>query len=104
MSAFKVAGRGWVSKFQYRGKELWTPGGPWATKSEAQQAERRYRDRLESSRTEETCATSRTAGSRSGRGQRHDPPPLRGGCAAVRREFGHYPLGDVDASPPEPGL
>jgi hypothetical protein len=54
MSVFKVEGRGWVSKFQYRGRVHWTPGSPWPTKRQGQEAERRYRDRLQARRTEET--------------------------------------------------
>jgi integrase len=56
MSAFR-RGSGWVSKFQLRGRQRWTPGGPWETKRQAQEAERRYRDCLEAHRTEETCAS-----------------------------------------------
>lgn len=56
MSAFP--GRGsWVSKFQFRGQQHWVPGGPWPTKRQAQEAERRYRDQLEARRSEETCAS-----------------------------------------------
>jgi integrase len=56
MSVFK-RGSGWVAKFQLRGEQHWVPGGPWETKSGAREAERRYRDRLESGRTQETCAS-----------------------------------------------
>ncbi len=56
MSAIK-RGERWVSKFQYEGRQRWTPGGPWRTKRQAQEAERRYRDRLQARRTEETCAS-----------------------------------------------
>jgi integrase len=56
MSVFHGRG-GYVSKFQHRGKQHWTPGGPWQTKRQGQEAERRYRDRLEAHRTEETCAS-----------------------------------------------
>lgn len=48
---------GYVSKFQLRGKQHWTPDGPWETKRQAQEAERRYRDQLEARRTSETCAS-----------------------------------------------
>lgn len=43
----------WVSKFQWRGNQHWTPGGPWATKSAALEAERRHRDQLARRRTSE---------------------------------------------------
>ncbi len=56
MSAFRRRS-GWVAKFQLRGKQHWVPGGPWQTKRQAQEAERRYRDRLEARRTDETCAS-----------------------------------------------
>lgn len=56
MSAFR-RGNGWVSKFQYRGRQQWVPGGPWETKRQAEEAERRRRDRLEARRTKETCAS-----------------------------------------------
>jgi hypothetical protein len=56
MSAFR-RGDKWVSKLQHRGKQLWTPGGPWPTKSAAQAAEQRYRDRLNARRTQESCAS-----------------------------------------------
>jgi integrase len=56
MSAFKRDGR-WVAKFQLCGRQHWVPGGPWNTKRQAQEAERRHRDRLEARRTDETCAS-----------------------------------------------
>jgi integrase len=56
MSAFR-RGNGWVSKFKLHGRQQWTPGGPWATKRQALEAERRHRDQLEARRTEETCAS-----------------------------------------------
>ena len=55
MSAFRRGGR-WVAKFQLRGIQHWVPGGPWSSRRAAQEAERRYRDRLEERRTQETCA------------------------------------------------
>jgi integrase len=48
---------GWVGKFELRGKQIWVPDGPWSTKTQAQTAERRHRERLEARRTEETCAS-----------------------------------------------
>lgn len=59
MSAFRRKGRRdeWVAKFQLDGTQHWVPGGPWAKKSHAQEAERRYRDRLRARATDETCAT-----------------------------------------------
>lgn len=60
MSVFKRSGR-YVSKFQLHGTQHWTPGGPWPGnrdgKRQAQEAERRHRDRLTARRTEETCAS-----------------------------------------------
>lgn len=59
MSAFeRPKGSGqWVSKFQLHGQQQWTPGGPWATKTQALNAEQRHRDRLEARRSTETCAS-----------------------------------------------
>lgn len=97
MSVFKVEGRGWVSKFQYRGKVHWTPGGPWQTKRQGQEAERRHRDRLQARRTEETCASFAE------RWVEEWPRPAastrRTYGEAARRfaaEFGSTPLGDVE--------
>ena len=56
MSAFK-RGNGWVAKFVLDGEQHWVTGGPWEKKSHAQQAERRYRDKLRARRTDETCAS-----------------------------------------------
>ncbi|MGH2954263.1 MAG: hypothetical protein ACRD2Z_05675 [Thermoanaerobaculia bacterium] len=56
MSAFK-RGRAWVAKFQLRSEQHWVPGGPWDSKRAAQEAERRYRDRLEARRTNESCSS-----------------------------------------------
>ena len=98
MSVFQVKGRrGWVSKFQRGGKVHWTPGGPWKTKGQGQEAERRYRDRLDSRRTEETCAFFAE------RWLEEWPRPAastrRTYAEAARRfaaEFGSTPLGDVE--------
>ena len=59
MSAFerpKDSGQ-WVAKFQLHGQQVWVPDGPWATKTQALNAERRHRDRLEARRSTETCAS-----------------------------------------------
>jgi integrase len=56
VSAFRRGG-GWFSKFQLNGMQVWTPGGPWETKRQAQEAERRHRDYLQARRSEETCAS-----------------------------------------------
>lgn len=56
MSVFKRGDR-WVSKFSLDGVQRWTPDGPWATKGQAREAERRYRDRLKARRSSETCAS-----------------------------------------------
>jgi integrase len=97
MSAIRVEGRGWVSKFQYRKKQHWTPGGPWQTKRQAQEAERRYRDRLELRQAEETCA------SWAERWLEEFPRPeastRRSYAYAMKRmtqDFGPTPLGAVD--------
>ncbi len=59
MSAFeRPKGSGqWVAKFQRNGKQVWVPDGPWSTKTQAREAERRHRDRLDARRSTETCAS-----------------------------------------------
>lgn len=47
----------WVAKFQLNGAQVWVPDGPWASKSAAREAERRYRDRLAARVTDESCAS-----------------------------------------------
>ena len=96
MSAFR-RGRGWAAKFQLRGKQHWVPGGPWSSKRAAQEAERRYRDRLVARRTEETCASFAE------RWLLEWPRPAestrRSYAQAVRRftaDFGPTPLGEVE--------
>ncbi len=96
MSVFKRRGR-WVSKFQAAGTQHWTPGGPWTTRRQAQEAERRYRDQLAARRSEETCASF------AGRWVEQWPRP----AASTRKlyedaagrfaaEFGSTPLGEVE--------
>ena len=99
MSVFqrpKGSGR-WVSKFQLRGKVQWTPGGPWDTKRQAQEAERRYRDRLEARRTEETCASFAERWLEEW--ARPETSTQRLYAAAARRfadQFGPTPLSEVE--------
>ena len=58
MSAFLDKRRGaYVAKFYLRGEQHWVPGGPWKTKRQAQEAERRHRDYLEARLSAETCAS-----------------------------------------------
>jgi integrase len=47
----------WVAKFQRRGEQVWVPGAPWSTKTQALNAERRHRDRLDARRSIETCTS-----------------------------------------------
>jgi len=47
----------WVAKFQRNGEQVWVPGGPWPTKRQAQEAERRHRDHLQARRSDETAAS-----------------------------------------------
>lgn len=99
MSVFerpKGSGR-WVSKFVLRGEQKWTPGAPWATKRQGEEAERRYRDLLEHRRSEETCASF------ADRWLEEWPRPAAStrrhyGIAAKRfkDEFGPTPLGEVE--------
>ena len=48
---------GWLAKFERNKKQVWVKGGPWKTKAQAETAERRWREKLEAQRTEETCAS-----------------------------------------------
>src|SRR6185312_8450888 len=48
---------GWVGKFERQGKQVWVPGGPWDTKTQARSAETRHREKLDAQRSEETCAS-----------------------------------------------
>lgn len=96
MSAFKRRGK-WVAKFQVKGEQHWVPGGPWDSKSHAKEAERRYRDKLRSRRSAETCA------SWAERWLEEWPRPQastrRQYADAAKRfakEFGPTPLGDVE--------
>lgn len=99
MSAFeRPKGSGqWVAKFQRNGKQVWVPDGPWSTKTQADNAERRHRDRLEARRTTETC------GSFAERWLEEWPRPAastrRHYAIAARRfgkEFGPTLLGEVE--------
>lgn len=96
MSVFPRGNR-WVSKFQRRGRQHWTPGGPWETKRQAQEAEQRYRDRLEARRTEETCATF--AARWLEEWARPEASTRRLYAAAARRFADHFastPMGEVE--------
>ena len=55
MSQFRRGDR-WVAKFQFEGRQVWVPGGPWRTKAEARHAEEVHRDRLARGSKHETCA------------------------------------------------
>ena len=96
MSAFKRNGQ-WVAKFQLRGEQHWVPGGPWATRRQGLEAERRYRDRLEARRTDETCASF--AERWLVEWPRPEPSTRQLYAQAARRfaaEFGPTPLGEVE--------
>jgi integrase len=90
-------GDSWVAKFQFRGKQHWVPGGPWRTKSAAREAERRYRDRLDARRRDETC------GSFAGRWLEEWPRSAtstqrqyRDAMKRFAEAFGATPLGEVE--------
>jgi integrase len=96
MSAFRGRG-GWIAKFQMDGKQRWVPGGPWESKRQAQEAERRYRDRLKARRSDETCATFAERWLREW--PRESPATRRHYGHAAKRfadEFGPTPLGEVE--------
>lgn len=96
MSAFRRGG-GWASKFVLRGRQVWVPGGPFATKREALQAELRHRELLAMRRTDETCQSFAE------RWLREWPRPSPGTRETYRRaalrfaeHFGPTPLGEVE--------
>jgi integrase len=96
VSAFK-RGDKWVAKFTLKGKQHWVPGGPWARKSHALEAERRYRDRLRHRRTEETCASF--ADRWLEEWPRKAASTRRNYAEAIKRfvdEFGPTPLAEVE--------
>jgi integrase len=96
MSVFKRGDR-YVSKFQHRGKQRWAPGGPWDTKRQAQEAERRYRDQLEARRTQETCASFAERWLEEW--PRPETSTQRLYAAAAKRfaeHFGSTPIGEVE--------
>lgn len=95
MSIYRRA-NGWAAKFQRDGRMVWVPGGPWETKTQAREAERRHRELLAARLSEETCESfakrwltewpRRSAGTRELYGR------------AARRfadHFGSTPLGEV---------
>lgn len=99
MSVFKrdKGGKGWVSKFQVDGQQHWTPGGPWQTKRQAQEAEQRHRDRLQARTTDETCASF--ADRWLEEWPRTEASTRRLYAAAVKRfaeHFGPTPLSEVE--------
>lgn len=95
MTAFRRR-NGWAAKFELDGEQVWVKGSPFETKRQAEEAERRERDRRLARRTNETCAsfTERWLSE----WPRKAPGTRRTYAAAVRRfarEFGPTPLGDV---------
>ncbi len=96
MSVFK-RGSGWVGKFQLRGQQYWVPGGPWATKSAAREAERRYRERRETGGTQETCASFAERWLEEWpRGATSTQRQYRDAMKRFAAHFGPTPLGDVE--------
>jgi integrase len=96
VSVFK-RGSGYVSKFQLDGQQHWTPGGPWQTKRQAQEAEQRHRDRLQARVTDETCASF------ADRWLEEWPRPeaatrklYRHAVERFANQFGSTPLGEVE--------
>jgi integrase len=96
VSAFR-RGKGWAAKFVLRGRQVWVPGGPFATKREAQRAEHRHRELIEGRRSKETCESF------AARWLREWPRPAAGTretyARAARRfaeHFGPTPLGQVE--------
>lgn len=95
MSAYR-RGNGWVARFQRGGEKVWVPGGPWPTKSAAQQAERRHREVLATRLSEETCASFAERWLREW--PRRSPGTRELYARAARRfaeRFGATPLGEV---------
>ena len=96
MSVFK-RGDGWVAKFQLRGEQHWVPGGPWATKSAAREAERRYRERLEAAEPRRRARGLPSAGWKSGRARATSTQrQYRDAMKRFAEHFGPTPLGEVE--------
>lgn len=96
MSVFERNGK-WVAKFVRHGKQHWVPGGPWAEREHAEQAEAEYRRLLDSGRTEETCRSFAERWLREW--PRRSPATQRLYASAAKRfaeHFGETPLGDVN--------
>lgn len=96
MTVIKRA-NGYAAKFVQNGRQYWIPGSPWPTKSAAREAERRYRDRLNARRSEETCASFVERWITEW--ERPAPATRRLYEAAARKfaeHFGPTPLGEVE--------
>lgn len=96
MTAFR-RGNGWAAKFELGGRQHWVKGGPWPTKRQAEEAERRLRDRLNARRTDETCASFAE------RWLEEWPRPAQSTRRTYRtaaerfaEQFGPTPLGEVE--------
>jgi integrase len=96
VSAFRRGG-GWVAKFQHRAEQVWVPGGPWQTKSAAQEAERRHRERITARATEETCASFAERWLEEWPREAASTRQLyRQAAERFSQDFGPTPLGDVE--------
>jgi integrase len=96
VSAFRRGG-GWVAKFQHRAEQVWVPGGPWHTKSAAQEAERRHRERITARATEETCASFAERWLEEWPREAASTRQLyRQAAERFSQDFGPTPLGDVE--------
>lgn len=96
MTAFR-RNTGWCAKFQLRGEQVWVPGSPFASKRQAEEAERRHRDFLTARLSDETCASFTERWLEEW--PRPEASTRRLYAAAVRRfaeHFGPTPLGSVE--------
>lgn len=92
----KGSGR-WRSKFVLNGRQVWTPGSPFPSRSAAEEAGKRHRDRLLERRTDETCSSF------SERWLEEWPRPAsstrrtyRDAIKRFAQDFGPTPLGEVE--------
>jgi integrase len=87
----------WHAKFVLNGTQRWVPNGPWETKRQAEEAERRHRDFLTARRSDETCASF--AERWLVEWERPSPATRRLYEAAAKRfadHFGPTPIGEVE--------
>lgn len=88
---------GWLSKYERKGKQIWVKGGPWKTKTQAETAERRSREKEEARHSEETCASFAERWLEEWPRPAHATRQLyRQAAKRFAEEFGPTPIGEVE--------